>query len=82
MRKLLKKNCLFSFIIPKTILSNVSFSILRKTILEDFEIKELVDLEKVFSEVSGTMTYLLLFLKKSNPHKNYNLKLTSMDLSG
>jgi len=82
MRKLLKKNCLFSFIIPKTILSNVSFSILRKTILEDFEIKELVDLEKVFSEVSGTMTYLLLFLKKSNPNKNYNLKLNSMDLSG
>ena len=28
------------------------------------------------------MTYLLLFLKKSNPHKNYNLKLNSMDLSG
>ncbi|MDP3918783.1 MAG: TaqI-like C-terminal specificity domain-containing protein, partial [Nanoarchaeota archaeon] len=79
---LLKDNSLFSFIIPKTILSNVSFSVLRKIILDNYKIKELVDLEKVFSEVTGTMTYLLLFLQKSKPIKKYNLELNTLDLSG
>lgn len=82
MRGILNDKRYFGFIIPKTILSNVSFSVLRKIILEEYKICELVDLEKVFSEVTGTMTYLLLFMKKEKITSNYSLSLNSMDLSG
>ncbi|MFA5406323.1 MAG: TaqI-like C-terminal specificity domain-containing protein [Candidatus Nanoarchaeia archaeon] len=78
----LKEDKYLSYIIPKTILSNISFSVIRRLLIKNYKISELVDLEKVFSEVTGTMTYLLLFLKKRKQEESYDVKLNSMDLFG
>ena len=82
LKYLLKPNGYLNYIIPKTILSNLSFSKLREVILNNYELEKFVDLEKVFEQVTGTMTYLLLFIKKVTPNKVYTLEVDSMNFDG
>ncbi|MEK6878229.1 MAG: Eco57I restriction-modification methylase domain-containing protein, partial [Nanoarchaeota archaeon] len=81
-KKLLKQNGNLNYIIPKTILSNISFTELRKHIIENYQIDEIVDLEKVFEQVTGTMTYLLLSVFNKPITDSYKLMINNMDLDG
>ena len=82
LKKLTKKNGHLSYIIPKTLLSNMSFSRLRQVLITSYEIKGIVDLDKVFESVTGTMTYLLVFIKNKKPNKEYNLAINIMECGG
>lgn len=82
LKNLIKKEGYISYIIPKTLLSNMSFSGLREFIMRTYKIKAIVDLEKVFSSVTGTMTYLLIFIENKNPEKVYDLKISEMNMDG
>ncbi len=81
-KKLLRKNGNLNYIIPKTILSNISFTELRRYITETFEINEITDLEKIFEQVTGTMTYLLLSVLNTKADSSYPVNINIMNFGG
>ncbi len=74
--RLVKQKGLFGFIVPRTILSNQYFSLLRKYLLFSYSIKNVVSLPfKVFedAEIGGTS---ILIIKRAFPTKKTKVKIS------
>ncbi|MFV0193474.1 N-6 DNA methylase [Empedobacter falsenii] len=75
--KILKKDGVLAFVLPKTFLRVESFKNIREFIINNYTILNITDLGHYFKDVRGDQ--IVLIIKNVKPKKNYKLEISKLE---